>query len=147
VVALELELRVALERVAPGEDVHLDRVVDHELRRDERVDLRGVAAQVFHGVAHRGEVDDGRHPGEVLHQHTRGAVGDLVLRLSFGVPRRDPLDLLGSDELAVLVAQQILQQHLQRVRQAGDVVLLLEGVQPEDLEVLVAYRKFGTCSE
>jgi hypothetical protein len=53
-VALELELRVALKRPWFAEHVHLDRVVDHELDRHLRVDLGRIAAEVFHGVAHRG---------------------------------------------------------------------------------------------
>ena len=37
----------------------------------------GVAAELGHGVAHGGEIDHGRHAGEVLHQHARRAEGDL----------------------------------------------------------------------
>ena len=59
-VALELELGVALEGEPLGELVDLDRVVDHQLDRHERVDLRRVAAELVHRVAHRGEVDDRR---------------------------------------------------------------------------------------
>ena len=72
-VALELELDVAREREPRGELVDLHRVVDHELGRDQRVDLRRVAAEVGHRVPHRREVDDGRHAGEVLQQHARRA--------------------------------------------------------------------------
>ena len=60
-VALELELGVALEGAGLGEHVDLDRVVDHQLHRHERVDLGGVAAEVLHGVAHGGEIDDRGH--------------------------------------------------------------------------------------
>ena len=60
-VALELDLGVALEGEPLGEHVHLDRVVDHQLHRHQRVDLGGVAAEVLHGVAHGGQVDDRRH--------------------------------------------------------------------------------------
>ena len=44
-VALELDLRVAGERVPRAEDVHLDRVVHHEVHGHERVDAARVAAQ------------------------------------------------------------------------------------------------------
>src|SRR3712207_9091330 len=68
-VALELALGVALERVARAEEVDLDAVVDDQLGRDERVDLARVAADlVGHRVAHRREVDDRRDAGEVLHE-------------------------------------------------------------------------------
>ena len=59
-VALELHLGVDAEGVARAEDVDLHGVVDDQLGRDERVDLRRVAAEVGHRVAHRGEVDDAR---------------------------------------------------------------------------------------
>ncbi len=39
----------------------------------------------------------------------------------------------------VLVAEQVLEQDLERVGQARDVVLRLEGVEPEDLVGAVAY--------
>ena len=127
-VALELELGVPLEGEPLGEHVHLDRVVDHELDRNERIDLGGVAAQLLHGVAHGGEVDDRRHAGEVLHQDAGGPVGDLPRGLVLRGPLRHRL---GS--LVLAVADQVLEQHLQGVRQTRDVVLVLEGVEPEDL--------------
>ena len=72
-VALELALGVDAERVARAEGVDLHRVVDDQLGRHQRVDLRRVAAQLGHRVAHRGEVDDRGHAGEVLHHHARRA--------------------------------------------------------------------------
>jgi hypothetical protein len=132
-VALELELGVALEGEALGEHVHLDRMVDHELDRHERVDLAGVAAEILHGVAHRGEVHDRRHPGEVLHQDARGPVGDLLRGLVLGGPLRHRLGAL-----VLTVPDQVLEQDLQRVREPRDVVLLLKGVELEDLVRLAA---------
>jgi hypothetical protein len=74
-VALPVPLVLAadVERERPGrpEHVHLHRVIDHEVRRHERIDPRWIAAEVGHRVAHRGQVDDGRHPGEVLEQDAR----------------------------------------------------------------------------
>ena len=67
-VALELELDVPAEGDAGGECVDLDRVVDHELGRDQRVDLRRVAAELGHRVSHRSEIDHGRHAGQVLEE-------------------------------------------------------------------------------
>ena len=133
-VALELELGVALEREAGGELVDLDRVVDHELGGHERVDLRRVAAHVRHRVAHRREVHDRRHAGEVLHQHARRRVRDLGARLVGRDPAGDGLSPSG-----VVPSQGVLEQDLQRVRQPRDVVLGLERVQPEDLVVAEAH--------
>ncbi len=67
-VALELALGVEAESVARAEGVDLHGVVDHQLGRHERVDLGRVATHRGHRVAHRGEVHDGRHAGEVLHR-------------------------------------------------------------------------------
>ena len=71
-VALVLDLDVALERLGRAEDVGDDGVVDDHLGRGERVDLLRVAAEVGHGLAHRGEVDDAGDAGEVLHHHAPG---------------------------------------------------------------------------
>jgi hypothetical protein len=141
-VALELELRVALEGEPLREHVHLDRVVDHELHRDERVDLGGVAAELLHGVAHGGEVDDRGNAGEVLHEDARRPVGDLLGGLVLGRPPGH-----GLCALVLAVPDQVLEQHLQRVRQARHVVLVLERVEPEDLVGLAAQVEGGTRAE
>ena len=143
-VALELALGVDAERVARAEGVDLHRVVDDQLGRHQRVDLRRVAAEVGHRVAHRGEVDDRRHAGEVLHDHAGGREGDLLAGLRVVVPGRERLDVLLADGDAVLVAQQVLEQDLQRERQPRDVELLLQCVQPVDLIGTPADLEVGT---
>ena len=90
-VALEVALGVDGEGALVAEGVDLDRVVDHEVDVDQRVDRGRVAADLLHRVAHRGQVDDGRHAGEVLHQHPGGLEGDLDAGLGRRVPaRRSP---------------------------------------------------------
>ena len=49
-----------------AEDVHLHRVVHHEVHRHQRVDLLRVLAEAVHRRPQRREVHDRRHPGEVL---------------------------------------------------------------------------------
>ncbi len=93
-VAAELERRVPLDREPGRKVVDLHRVVDHELDRDQRVDLLRVAAEVGHRGAHRGQVDDGRHAREVLQQDAGRVVVDLLRRLRSGVPAGDRLDVL-----------------------------------------------------
>ena len=116
-VALVLDLDVALEGLGRAEDVGDDGVVDDHLGRSERVDLGGVAAEVGHGLTHRGEVDDARHAGEVLHDHAGGRELDLLARLGVGVPAGQGLDVGLGDVGAVLGAQQRLEQHLQAERE------------------------------
>ena len=92
-VALELELGVLEDRELRAERVHLDGVVDDEIGREQRVDLPRLAAEVSDRVAHRGEIDDGRNAGEVLEEDTRGAEGDLPVRLLAGLPFENGPDL------------------------------------------------------
>ena len=83
--------------------------------------LLRIAAERLHGIAHGGEVDHGRHAGEVLHQHARRAEGDLAGRaLARLQPQRHAANVVGGDGAAVLVAQQILEQNFQRKRQPAD---------------------------
>ena len=142
-VALELELGVALEREPLGEHVHLDRVVDDEFHRHQRVDLGGVAAEVLHGVAHRGEVDDRRHAGEVLHQHAGGPVGDLLRRLVASPPTWRRPRAPSSSPLRSRFSSRTFSAY----GQARDVVLLLKRVQAKDLERLAADVERGTRAE
>ena len=132
-VALELELGVALEGQPRSEHVHLHRVVDHQFGGNERIDLRLVAPHVAHRVAHRGQVDDRGHAGEVLHHHAGGGEGNLLARVLGRVPAGQRVYVLGPNRLSVLVAKEVLEQDLQRERQPRHVVLGLEGVQAVDL--------------
>ena len=93
-VPLVLALDVERERQVVAEHVDLDRVVDHEVGRDERVDERRVAAEVGHGVAHDRQVDDRGHAGEVLEDHAGGHERDLGLGRRTGPPRRQRFDVL-----------------------------------------------------
>ena len=92
-VALVLDLDVALERLRSAEDVGDDGVVDDHLGGSERVDPRGVAAELAHGLTHRGQVDHARDAGEVLHDHARRGELDLLARVGVGVPAGKGLDV------------------------------------------------------
>ena len=130
VVAAVLELHVALEGVLAAEDVDLHRVVDDHLGGVERVDLLRVAAEVADRLAHRGQVHDAGHAGEVLHDHAGGRELDLLGRLRLGVPAGQRADVVGGDVGAVLGAQEVFQQDFQAVREA---CRTLDGIQPENL--------------
>ena len=99
-----------------------------------RVDLVRVSAEVAHRVAHRGEVDDGRHAGEVLEQHATGRERDLLRRLGVRHPAGDRLDVGSRDGDAVLVAEDVLEQDPQRVREPEHVEAALERIDAEDVE-------------
>ena len=78
-VARELELGVQLKRVGLAEVVDLHGVIDHELDRLQRVDPVRIAAEPRDAVAHRRQIDDRRHAGEVLQQHARRRERNLSL--------------------------------------------------------------------
>ena len=71
-VALVLALDVDQERGVGPVLVHLDRVVDHQVGGDERVDRGRVTAHVRDRVAHGGQVHHARDAGEVLEDDPRG---------------------------------------------------------------------------
>ena len=111
-VPLIFELDILGEGAWAAELVDDHRMVDDEVDRHQRVDALGVAAEMQHGVAHGGEVDHRRHAGEILHQHARRAEGDLALARPRREPCRHRRNVVGGDRAAVLVAKQVLEQHL-----------------------------------
>ena len=119
-VALVFALHVLGEGGGGAEIVDHHRVVDDEIDGHQRVDLLRVAAELGRRIAHRRQIDHGGNAGEVLHQHARRTVGDLVRGLACLKPAGDRADVVGGHRAPVLEAQQVLQQHLQRERQLGD---------------------------
>ena len=111
---------VLLERRRRAEEVDDHRMIDDEIDRNQRIDLVGIAAEMAHGVTHGGQIDDGGHAGEILHQHPRRTERNLVLGAAFFQPSRNRLDVVLGDRATILVAQQILQQHLHAERQPGN---------------------------
>ena len=144
-VALVLQLDVLAEGLGGAEAIHLDRVVDHEIHGDERVDLGRVAAQGDHRVTHDGEVDDTRHAGEVLQHDARRHVRHLGGRARARLPCRERTDVVLADELTAAVAQHVLEQHLDGVRHPGQVGA--KGVEPPDGVGRSPGVEGGACSE
>ena len=104
-----------------AELVDLNGVVDDELSGLERVDLFGVATEGTHSVTHGGQIDDGRHTGEVLHQDACGHVGDLTRGLCLWIPVGQKADVVGRDGVSILVAEEIFEEDAETVRQACEV--------------------------
>ena len=140
-VARELELGVQLKGVGAAEVVDLHRVIDDELDRLQRVDAIGIAAEPNHAVAHRGEIDDAGHAGEILQQHARRRERNFLLQLRARLPARKRLDVFRVHEARVFVAQQVFEKDLQRVRKPGDRWKgALELAQAEDFDRLAGER-------
>jgi hypothetical protein len=117
VVPLELLLDVEPERVGETEEVHLHRVVDHEVGGDHRVDARRVAAEVLQPVAHGREVHDGRDAGEVLEHHPSGHEGHVGAGLS-GAPAGHGEHVVLAHVVAARVSQGVLQENPDGEREA-----------------------------
>jgi hypothetical protein len=113
VIPLELEVRVEKEGCIGAVLVDLHRVIDHEVDRLLRIDALGIAAEHADRIAHRGEVHDRRHAGEVLQQDAARAEGDLLLLLRRHVPGGHRFDVRSLHEGIVFVSQQVLEQDLE----------------------------------
>ncbi len=115
----ELELRVQLKRIRQTEVVHLHGMVDDELDGLKRIDACGIAAKTHDAVAHRREIDNRRHAGEILEQDAGRRERNLALDRMRRVPIREGLDVRCLDESAVLLPQQILEEDFHRVPAVG----------------------------
>ena len=129
-VAFVLEAHVLGESPVGTVGIDLHGVVDDEVDGLEGVDALGVAAERLQRLAHGSEVDDGGHAGEVLQEDARGREGDLALLAGVGAPVRQRLDVLARDGVAVLAAQQVLEQHPLGERQAGRALAREDRVEP-----------------
>jgi hypothetical protein len=137
-VALEFDLRVEIERIRGAVVVDLDRVVDDQFSRRQRVDVFGGTAELDDGITHGGEIDHGGYAGEVLQDDATRCEGDLGARVRLGVPVRERQDVVPGDITPVLVAQQVLEQDLEGVGQFRDVTVP-DGVKTEDFVVIAAH--------
>ncbi len=126
-IALHLDVDVLGKGGPAGIVIDHHRMVDHQIHRRQRVDPLRVAAGLGHGGAHGRQVDHGGHAGEVLHQHPRRAVLDLSVGTAILEPVGQGVQVLAAYGLAVLPAQQVLQQHLERHGQAIKVAQLAGG--------------------
>ena len=115
-IAVELEGHIQLERVGGPIVIDLHRVVDHQIAGNDRIDPGGIAAHLGHRVAHRGEVDDARHAGEVLEDYAGRHERDFALRRRRR-PRGECSNMRFGDEAVAQVAKGVLQQHPDRERQ------------------------------
>ena len=91
-------------------------MVDDEVGRHQRVDLRRIAAQVGHRVAHRGEVDDRGHAGEVLEDDPGRHERHLRLAVATGSPPGQELDVRRCDQVAAGMPEDVLEQDRERDR-------------------------------
>ena len=110
-IAVVFQQDVLLECPGRTEFVHLDRVVDDQVHRDQRVRLLRISAHPRQRVPHRRQIHYAGHTGEILQQDPRRH--ELYFCLSpIGVPFRDVFDVAFPYHDAVLLPQQVLDQDL-----------------------------------
>ena len=113
VVSLELTLHVEAEGVCETEVIHLYRVIDDKVSRDDRVDALGVAAECLDAVSHCGQVDDSRHAREVLEDDACGHERQVSARVG-GAPLGYGLHMLLGHVAPAGVAKRVLEKDADR---------------------------------
>ena len=147
-VALIFQSDVLLERHRRAEGVDHHAVIDDEVDGNERIDLLRIAAEPCHRITHRRQIDDRGHAGEILHQHPRRAILDLLLRRAETAIRTKVLISSTRDRHAVLEAQQIFEQHLHRERQFIDRAQRLCRLGERIISIgFAAHLEAGACAE
>ena len=118
-----------------AEDVGDDGVVDDELARGQRVDAVGIAAEVTHRLAHRGQVDDAGTPVKSC-MSTRAGV-NWISALGSAVGSQALRARIWS---AVMLAPSSVRSRFSSriLRLYGRRAAALDGVEPEDLVLTVA---------
>ena len=97
-------------------------MVDHEVDRDERVDLVDIAAHPRHRRAHRGQVDHAGDAGEVLEDDTSRQIGQLDVRRGLGgIPVGEGRHVIRSRELRADVAEQVFEHDSDHEGEAVDI--------------------------
>ena len=70
-VARELQIQIPRHRIRAAREIHLHGMVHHQIHRHERLDDFGILAKLRHRTAHRGQIHEQRHAGEILHFYAR----------------------------------------------------------------------------
>ena len=116
-IALVFEHHVQSESVLRGVGIDLHGVIDDEVAGDQGIRELRIGAQFLKSIAHGGEIDDAGDSGEVLEDDAGGAIVDVLGR-GGGVPLGDVLDVGALDGRVILITQQVLEDHADRVRKA-----------------------------
>ena len=120
-VARELQVEIFVHRIRRAGEVDLHRVIDHQVHRHQRLDDLRVFAQPRRRRAHRGQVHQQRHAGEILQHNPGDGERNLLRALRLGLPPGELADVLLRDLLAVAIAQHRLQNQSDTNREARDI--------------------------
>ncbi len=109
-----LSLHVELKGVGLTKEIHLNRMIDDQVHRDQRINSVRVFSHLGHGITHHGQIHQGRKPGKVLKENSRRCESDFPIGLLFGVPMDHGLDIFTSHRFSILEAKQVFQHDFQR---------------------------------
>ena len=119
-ISLELHLEIQLQRFwRPGE-IDLHRMIDDQIHRNERLDDLRVPAKPRDRASHRREIDQQRHPGEILQDDASHDKRDFLVRRFFGVPVRKGANVILPHLFAVAIPQDGLEHDPYADWQPGD---------------------------
>ena len=104
-VALELHVQIKFQRARRTKEIHLHRVIDHEVNRYERFNNFWIATQPRHRATHRRKINNQRHAGEILQHNSRDNEWNFRVCWRFRVPVRQRLDIFAPDFFPVAIAQ------------------------------------------
>ena len=119
-VAREFQVQILRQRIRPAREIHLHRVIHHQIHRHQRLDDLRVLAQQRNRAAHRRQVHQQRHPREVLEHNARHHERDLRRARLHRLPVRQLLHIRLRHLLAVTVAQHRFQHQPDGHRQPGN---------------------------
>ena len=118
-VAVILNVKVHVQSIAmsPG-NVNLNRVVNDQINRHLRVDLFRVPTHLNHGVPERREVNNRRHPCEILQDDSRRTERDFAT-LAVGKPRRNVANVVFRDQKPVVPSKSPFEKNANGIREVG----------------------------
>jgi hypothetical protein len=105
----------------PGEMIDLNRMIDHQVDRNQRLDVLWIFAHALCHAAHCRQIGEQRHAGEVLQHHARHDKRNFIGAGAGRRPAGQFADVFFGDFFAVAIAQHRLQYQTDRNRQARNV--------------------------
>ena len=119
-VPVEFHLQILFQRVGGTRKVHLHRVVHHQIHRHQRFDDFGVFAHPGGGGAHRRQIHQQRHAGEILQHDARHNKGNFRRAGLNRLPVRQRADRRLAHAFAVAIAEHGFEHEPDGNRQPGN---------------------------
>ena len=104
-VAVELHLHVEVECIIPAEVVDLHGVINHQIDRNQRPHHPDIETPARHRRAHRGQIDQKGHAGEILQQHATDDEWHLRCARRTGLPPDQRFNILLANAATVETSQ------------------------------------------